>query len=161
MRELPKLTIVDGDLLRQEVEVIVNPWSRNVIPYWLLWPRGVSGVIRRAAGCQPFRELRRHGRLPLGGAALTTAGRLPFRGIIHVASVGLRWTSSEEAVILSVANALALAHGRFISLAFPLIGAGTGGMKPERVEAIMEEAIGTADFEGEVRIVRFKPDAPP
>jgi len=37
-----------------------------------LWPRGVSGAIRQAAGRQPFRELRRHGPSPLGGAALTT-----------------------------------------------------------------------------------------
>ena len=158
MRELPRLTIVDGDLLQQEVEAIVNPWTRNFIPHWLLWPRGVSSAIRQAAGRQPFRELRRHGPLPLGGAALTMAGRLPFKGIIHVASVGLWWTSSEKAVILSVANALDLAHGRFASLAFPLIGAGTDGMTPERVEAIMVETVKAKGFAGEVWIVRHTPE---
>lgn len=34
--------IVDGDLLDQDVEVIVNAWNRNVIPWWLLLPQGVS-----------------------------------------------------------------------------------------------------------------------
>lgn len=152
--------LVDGDLLRQDVEVIVNAWNRNFIPYWLLLPQGISGAIRRAAGREPFRELRRHGLLPLGGAVLTSAGRLPFKGIIHVAGLRLCWVSSEEAVRRSVANALALAAGRFASIAFPLIGAGTGGMKPERVEAIMVESADAAAFPGEVRIVRYTPDAP-
>lgn len=34
------LRICDGDLLAQDVEVIVNPWNRNIIPWWLLLPRG-------------------------------------------------------------------------------------------------------------------------
>lgn len=28
--------IVDGDLLDQSTEVIVNAWNRNIIPWWLL-----------------------------------------------------------------------------------------------------------------------------
>ncbi len=42
--------IVYGDLLDQPVEVIVNAWNRNVIPWWLLLPQGVSGAIKRRAG---------------------------------------------------------------------------------------------------------------
>ena len=37
------LSIVDSDLLDQDVEVIVNAWNRNIIPWWLLIPQGVSG----------------------------------------------------------------------------------------------------------------------
>lgn len=77
--------IVDGDLLDQEVEVVVNAWNRNVIPWWLLLPQGVSGAIKRRAGHAPFRELARLGPIPLGGAVLTSAGRLPHRAIVHVA----------------------------------------------------------------------------
>jgi len=33
------LTVVDGDLLDQRVEVIVNTWNRNIIPWWLLLPQ--------------------------------------------------------------------------------------------------------------------------
>lgn len=39
------LRIVTGDLLDQDVEVIVNAWNRNVIPWWLLLPQGVSRAI--------------------------------------------------------------------------------------------------------------------
>ena len=35
--------LVHGDLLDQEVDVIVNAWNRNIIPWWLLLPQGVSG----------------------------------------------------------------------------------------------------------------------
>ena len=104
------LTIKDGDLLDQPVEVIVNAWNRNVIPWWLLLPQGVSGAIKRRAGYGPFRELSRKGVLALGAAVLTGAGRLPFRGIIHVAGIGLLWTSSETSIRASVRNALALAR---------------------------------------------------
>ena len=41
------LETVQGDLLDQDVDVIVNAWNRNVIPWWLLLPQGVSGAIKR------------------------------------------------------------------------------------------------------------------
>ena len=84
--------IVHGDLLDQPAQVLVNAWNRNIIPWWLLLPQGVSGGIRRRAGCAPFRELGRMGPIPLGGAVLTGAGRLPFKALIHVARErGVHW----------------------------------------------------------------------
>ncbi|MBN8711499.1 MAG: macro domain-containing protein [Verrucomicrobia bacterium] len=123
--------IVSGDLLDQKVDAIVNPWNTNLIPWWLLLPQGVSGAIKRRAGFQPFRELRKYGVLPLGGEATTSAGRLPVKGIIHVAGLNHFWMSSERTVLLAVRSALAEArsHG-FRSLALPLIGTGTGGLSP-------------------------------
>lgn len=63
-----KVEVVEGDLLEQDVEVIVNAWNRNIIPWWLLLPQGVSGAIKRKGGTTPFKEVRRHGPIPLGGA---------------------------------------------------------------------------------------------
>ncbi len=90
--------IVEGDLLDQDVEVIVNAWNRNFFPWWLLLPQGVSRAIKRRAGFAPFRELAKMKMLPLGGAVETTAGRLPFKAIIHVAGINMLWRSSERAV---------------------------------------------------------------
>src|ERR1700758_190250 len=118
------LELTDGDLLDQPVEVIVNAWNRNVIPWWLLLPQGVSGAIKKRGGAGPFRELGRLGPIPLGGAVLTSAGRLPFKAIIHVAGINLLWRASERSIRDSVRNAIQLAQGRgFRSIAFPLIGA--------------------------------------
>lgn len=41
--------IVQGGLLDQDADAIVNAWNRNTIP-WRLLPRGVSGAIRQRAG---------------------------------------------------------------------------------------------------------------
>ncbi|WP_164102522.1 macro domain-containing protein [Candidatus Laterigemmans baculatus] len=151
------VTIVDGDLLEQDVDVIVNAWNRNVIPWWLLIPQGVSGAIKRRGVLQPFRELGRLGALPLGQAVETTAGKLPFKAIIHVAGINLLWRSSERSVRDSVRNAIALAKDRgYRSIAMPLIGAGSGGGKPERIHSIIEDELTRCDFDGEVRIVRYR-----
>lgn len=149
--------IVDGDLLDQDVEAIVNAWNRNLIPWWLLWPHGVSGAIKKRAGYAPFRELGRHGLLPLGGAVVTSAGRLPHKAIIHVAGIGLLWISSERSVRDSVRNAMRIAGERGLrSIAFPLIGAGVGGGAEQRVLKWMVEELARLEFVGEVRIVRYR-----
>jgi O-acetyl-ADP-ribose deacetylase (regulator of RNase III) len=151
------IRVVHGDLLDQDVDAIVNAWNRNLSPWWLLLPQGVSGAIKRRAGYAPFWELGRKGVIPLGGAVLTSAGRLPHKAIIHVAGISLWWRSSEKSIRASVRSAIALAkeHG-FRSLAFPLIGAGTGGGKPEQVLAMMQDELAELEFDGEVRIVLFE-----
>ena len=150
--------VVEGDLLDQDVEVIVNAWNRNIIPWWLLLPQGVSRAIKKRGGYAPFRELGRHGPIPLGGAVLTGAGNLPFRGIIHVAGISMWWRSTERSIRDSVRNALKLAaEHRFRSIAFPLIGAGTGGGSEDKVLAMMVSELEQCDFDGSVKVVRFRP----
>ncbi len=152
-----EVQIVEGDLLDQDVDVIVNPWNRNIIPWWLLLPQGVSGAIKRRGGTGPFRELRRAGAMPLGSAVMTSAGRLPFKAIIHVAGINLLWRASERSIRDSVRNAMSLAHEKGLtSIAFPLIGAGSGGMKPEKARAIMEEELRSLDHDLQARIVIFR-----
>jgi len=150
------LKTVIGDLLDQDVEVIVNAWNRNIIPWWLLLPQGVSGAIKKRAGYAPFKELGRLGPIPLGGAVQTGAGRLPFKAIIHVAGISMLWVSSERSIRESVRNAIAIAKANgYRSIAFPLIGAGTGGGKEDEVVAVMKAELEDTDFEGEVRLVRY------
>src|SRR6478752_3714448 len=86
-RPAMKVRIVEGDLLEQKTEAIVNAWNRNIIPWWLLIPQGISGAIKRRGGLAPFREVGRLGPIPLGGAVHTSAGRLPYKAIIHVAGI--------------------------------------------------------------------------
>ena len=148
------VTAVQGDLLHQDVDVIVNAWNRNIIPWWLLLPQGVSGAIKRRGGTRPFKEL--HGSIPLGGAVLTSAGRLPFKAIIHVAGINMLWRASEWSIRQCVRNAMALAHEKgFQSIAFPLIGAGSGGFNQERAKAIMEDELEKLNYSMEVRLVVY------
>ena len=149
--------VVEGDLLDQDVDVIVNAWNRNIIPWWLLLPQGVSGAIKRRGGTGPFKELRKHGSIPLGGAVLTSAGRLPFKGIIHVAGINMLWRASEWSICQCVRNAMALAvQSGFHSIALPLIGAGSGGFDQERARAIMEDELAKLEHPLDVRLVVFR-----
>lgn len=152
--------IVDGDLLDQPVEVIVNAWNRNIIPWWLLLPQGVSGAIKKRGGYGPFRELGRLGPIPLGGAVVTSAGRLPCRAIIHVAGISMFWRSSRRSIQQSVRSAMALVDERgFASVAFPVVGAGTGGFGETGALQLMLEAFETIASPAAVTVVRFRPGA--
>ncbi len=146
-----------GDLLDQDVEVIVNAWNRNIIPWWLLLPQGVSGAIKRRAGLAPFRELGRLGPIPLGQAVLTGAGRLPYRGIIHVAGIDMLWRASKRSIRDSVLSAMALVEREgFSSVAFPVIGAATGGFGEAGALAIMIEAFSRVGSRSRALIVRYQ-----
>ena len=97
------VAVVEGDLLDQPVEVIVNAWNRNVIPWWLLLPQGVSGAIKRRGGTgavpgtpQARADPARRGRPDLGGDACRS------RAIIHVAGINLLWRASERSIRDSV-----------------------------------------------------------
>jgi len=149
--------IIEGDLLEQKTEVIVNAWNRNVIPWWLLLPQGVSGAIKKRGGTKPFRELAALGPIELGGARLTGPGRLPFKAIIHVAGINLFWLATEKSIYNSVINAMAIVEKElFNSVAFPLIGAGSGNRGQDFSLKIMLEAFAQITSEAKAVIVKFK-----
>lgn len=151
------MEIVDGDLLDQDVEVIVNACYRNIIPWWLLLPQGVSGAIEQRGGTTLFKEVRRHGSIPPGGAVMTSAGKLPFKANIHVAGINMLWRTSERSIPDSVRNAVQLAHEKgFLSIAFPLIGAGSGGFNREQSKTLMLDELRKLDVSMAVKIVVFK-----
>lgn len=149
--------VVEGDLLDQDVDVIVNAWNRNIVPWWLLLPQGVSGAIKRRGGLAPFREVAKFGPIPLGGAVFTSAGDLPFKGIIHVAGINMFWRASEESIRASVRSAMRLVkeHGH-TSVAFPILGAGSGGFPEVAALELMRDELRRVDGDSRVRIVRFR-----
>ncbi|MGY8655515.1 MAG: macro domain-containing protein [Verrucomicrobiia bacterium] len=150
-------TLVDGDLLDQDVEAIVNAWNRNIIPWWLLLPQGVSGAIKKRGGTAPFKEVGKHGAMPLGSAVETGLGKLPFKAIIHVAGINLLWTATETSITDSVRNAMRIVNERrYESVAFPVIGAGSGRFNVERARELMLDEFKGIDTEARVVIVTFK-----
>jgi O-acetyl-ADP-ribose deacetylase (regulator of RNase III) len=96
------------------------------------------------------------GPIPLGQAVETSAGRLPFKSIIHVAGINMLWRSSERSIRDSVRNAMTIANNRgYRSIAIPLIGAGSGGGNPDTIQAVIQDELAKCRFDGEVRIVRY------
>lgn len=155
-----QVAVVTGDLFDQPVDAIVNAWNRNVIPWWLLLPQGVSGAIKRRAGVGPFRELGRMGPIPLGGAVVTSAGRLSHKAIIHVAGINLLWRASEASIRGSVASAIHLAEQQsFESIALPAIGAGSGGFDEGASLQLIEDEIDRRRPSIQVTLVRYRKTA--
>lgn len=151
------IEVVRGDLLEQKVDAIVNSWNRNIIPWWLLLPQGVSGAIKRKAGIQPFRELGRHGAIALGKAVLTSAGKLPYKGIIHVAGINLLWRASERSIRESVRNAMEIAGQQaYQSIALPIIGSGSGGFSQSKAKELMLDELTQIDSVPEVLLVEYQ-----
>lgn len=150
--------IISGDLLEQPVEVIVNAWNRNIIPWWLLLPQGVSGAIKRKAGYAPFRQLGRAGAIKLGSAVVTSAGKLPYQAIIHVAGINMFWRASAYSIRTSVISAMNIVNTQnYASIAFPLIGAGSGGFSPEQALELMQETLLPIETNARVIIVKYMP----
>lgn len=155
-----RVEVIEGDLLTVDVDAIVNPWNRNTIPWWLLLPQGVSGAIKKRAGLGPFKELRHFGRLAIGQAVATSAGTLPFKGIIHVAGINDLWRASETSIRTSVRNAVGLAQEQgWLRLAMPLIGAGSGGFDDKDAERLIVDELSRIGSPVSVTIVRYKRQA--
>lgn len=149
------VTIVAGELLYQQTDAIVNPWNQNILPWWLLVPHGVSGAIRKHGGIEPFRQLRTKGMIPLGGAVVTSAGKLPYVAIIHVATIDLCMRSTLRMIQDGVRSALMLAEQFAIrSLAFPMLGSGGGHIHPKRAEQCMLETFACVESRVVVVLVR-------
>ncbi len=115
---------VIGDLLSDSADAICNAANGS-----LAHGGGVAAAISRAAGPELDREgdalVRAQGRLPVGGAAITTAGRLPFKGVIHVVGPRLGDGDEEEKLAHGLRTAFALASARgWTSVAFPAISSG-------------------------------------
>jgi O-acetyl-ADP-ribose deacetylase len=151
-----QIKIQNGNIVEADTSVIVNAWNRNIIPWFLLLPQGVSGAIKKTAGFKPFNELLKVGPMKLGSAVSTSAGKLKYDAIIHVAGINMLWTSSEKSIRNSVRNAMGIINKNcYKSVAFPVIGAGSGGFDEDSALEIMIDELNTIDSDAQVVIVKF------
>lgn len=116
--------MVQGNLLEEPVDTIVNAANGH-----LAHAGGVAGVISRAAGPQLQQESNRlveeHGAYPTGTAVATSAGRLPFKAVIH--AIGPRYGEGDEEgkLVAALTAAFSLAHQTgWESVAFPAVSSG-------------------------------------
>jgi O-acetyl-ADP-ribose deacetylase (regulator of RNase III) len=81
----------------------------------------------------------------VGQAAITDAGDLAVRWVIHAAAMGDE-PVSERSIRDSTSHSLTLAaeHGA-TRIAFPVLGTGVGGFDFQRAAALMREAIEASD----------------
>ncbi|MCJ7544948.1 MAG: macro domain-containing protein [Phycisphaerae bacterium] len=119
-----KISIQTGDLTACKVDTIVNAANND-----LILGGGLAGAIRTKGGPSIQEECTRHGPIEVGQAAITGAGDLPARYVIHQASMALGGRTTPAALRQSTAAVLALAERhRIATLAFPATGSGIGGI---------------------------------
>jgi O-acetyl-ADP-ribose deacetylase len=150
-----KLLLRQGDLAQAQVDAIVNAANND-----LILGGGVAGAIRAAGGPSIQAECDKLGPMPIGEAAVTGAGNLKARFVIHAASMRLGGRTTEDALRNSTRNSLkrAAEHG-VESIAFPAIGTGIAGFPIDRCATVMLEEIrdhlGTATSLRRVEMVLF------
>jgi O-acetyl-ADP-ribose deacetylase len=126
-----------GNLTEMETDAIVNAANND-----LQLGGGVAGAIRRKGGETIQRECNEIGSIPVGGAAITGAGNLKARFVIHAASMQLGGSTSAKDLRSSTAIALKIAADKKLkTIAFPAVGTGIAGF-PLRgcAEIMIEEA---------------------
>ena len=136
------IRVVQGDLTAEAVDAIVNAANER-----LAHGGGVAGAISRKGGPVVQQEsdawVRAHGPVPTGSAAITVAGALPCRHVIH--AVGPVWGSGDEELKLAsaVRSALDLAGENGLrSVSMPGISSGIFGFPKPLCAKVMLRAIG-------------------
>ena len=136
------IRVVQGDLTAEGVDAIVNAANER-----LVHGGGVAGAIVRKGGPAVQQEsdawVRERGPVPTGSAAITGAGALPCRHVIH--AVGPIWGSGDEERKLesAVQSALDLAGQYGLrSVSMPGISSGIFGFPKPLCARVMLRTIG-------------------
>ena len=133
------LQIVRQDITKMQVDAIVNPTNRRMIP-----DGGADLAIHRAAGPELLDMCREIGGVSVGKAVITPGFNLPAKYVIHTA--GPQWTggmAGEEVLLRSCYyESLRIAlDNKCESVAFPLIASGLYGYPKEGVLKLAVEVI--------------------
>jgi len=128
-----KLILVNQDITELTVDAIVNAANK-----YLQLGGGVAGAIREKGGKEIQQECNKIGETYVGGAVLTTAGKLRSKYVIH--AVGPKMGEGNESIKLrnAVLNSLIVAEEYDVeSIAFPAISTGIFGYPIDRCADIM------------------------
>jgi len=144
--------VLQGDLTQQDVDAVVNAANND-----LELGGGVAGAIARAGGPQIQAECRRIGPIEVGDAAITGAGTLQARYVIHAASMRLGGRTSPESLRGSTRRSLEIAKDKGLrSIAFPAVGTGIAHFPMDECARIMlEEVVAHSRNPSSIREVRF------
>lgn len=128
-----KVILQQGDLTEMDTDAIVNAANND-----LQHGGGVAGAIRRKGGPVIQEESNEIGSIPVGGAAITSGGKLKAKYVIHAASMQLGGRTTAHALRSSTAHSLRIAAEKGLkTIAFPAVGTGIAGFPLEECAEIM------------------------
>ncbi len=150
----PTLSLVLGDITKQDTDAIVNTANKN-----LLGGSGVDGAIHRKAGPKLLEHCRTLGGCKTGQAKITPGFNLQARWIIH--TVGPIWKGGNqgEPELLASCYRESLARADKVqakTIAFPAISTGAFGYPLKDAAAIAIATVQAAKSNmSEIRFVAF------
>ncbi|MGN6474468.1 MAG: O-acetyl-ADP-ribose deacetylase [Mycobacteriales bacterium] len=156
-----RILLVLGDIVEQDVDAVVNAANSG-----LMGGGGVDGAILRAGG-EAQRSARaalreRIGSLPAGQAAVTEAGDMSCRWVIHVVGpVYSRMEDRSELLVSCYREALRVADELGAqTVAFPAVSAGIYGWPMQSAADIAVSTVASATTKvAEARFVLFSQEA--
>jgi O-acetyl-ADP-ribose deacetylase (regulator of RNase III) len=127
------LELLDSDITEMDTDAIVNAANAQ-----LVLGGGVAGAIRQKGGPAIQQECDKIGGTFIGGAVITTAGKLKAKYVIHAVGPRMGEGDEDEKLKNATLNSLKRADKHNLkSIAFPAISAGIFGFPIDRCAEIM------------------------
>ena len=127
------LELIDGDITEMDTDAIVNAANAQ-----LVLGGGVAGAIRQKGGPTIQQECNKIGGTFVGGAVITTGGKLKAKYVIHAVCPRMGEGDEDTKLKNATLNSLKLADKHNLkSISFPAISAGIFGFPIERCAEIM------------------------
>lgn len=150
-----RVVILHGNIVEQTADAIVNAANND-----LQLGAGVAGAIRRSGGPSIQDECDAHGPIRVGEAAITGAGNLKARFVIHAASMSLGGRTTKSTLKSSMDDVFRLCREENLkTVAIPAVGTGIAGFPIDECARVMAESLNQALSVGwqpqEVRFVLF------
>ena len=128
-----KIEVHHGDITQLELDALVNAANNRL---WM--GGGVASALKRAGGKEIEAEAVKKGPILVGEAAVTGAGKLKAKYIIHAAVMGQDLKTDAEKIRQATRNSLLRGDELGIkSIAFPALGTGVGGFPLDECAKIM------------------------
>ena len=134
------IELIKGDITKMNTDAIVNAANEH-----LAHGGGVAGAISRAGGRDIQNEsndwIKKHGLVKTGSAAITSAGNLAAKYIIHAVGPIMGSGDEDEKLKKATLSSLELADRyQLQSIAFPAISTGIFGYPLDRCANVMLNA---------------------
>jgi O-acetyl-ADP-ribose deacetylase len=132
-----EIEVAQADVTKLDVDAITNAANTR-----LKHGGGVAAAISRAGGPDVQRESDEKAPIGLGDAAVTTAGNMPARHVIHAATMELGGPTSAEIIERATRSTLSTADDLGCrSLALVAFGTGVGGFPLDDAARLMVGAV--------------------
>lgn len=127
------IELTRGDITEMDTDAIVNAANHR-----LILGGGVAGAIARKGGHAIQEECNRIGGTFVGGAVITTGGKLRARHVIHAVGPMMGEGNEDDKLMNATRNTLKVAdENELKSVAFPAISTGIFGYPMDRCAKIM------------------------